>query len=75
MQESRSGRGVDLRALLPYLAAGAVGCLIAFVAPERLLNVLPAEPIWLRPAGAAFGFAGILLCCVIVVRRLSRRSP
>lgn len=74
MQESRFERGVDRRALQPLLAAVVVGCLVAFLAPERLLGLLPAEPIWLRPAGAALGFGGILLCCVIVARRLGRGS-
>jgi len=75
MQESRFERGVDLRALLLYLvAAAAVSCLIAFLAPEQLLSLLPADPIWLRPAVGAFAFAGILLCCVIVARRLGRGS-
>lgn len=74
MQESRFERGVDRRALLPFLAAVVVQCLVAFLAPEQLLSLLPAEPIWLRPASAALGFAGILLCCVIVARRLSRGS-
>jgi len=75
MQESRFERGVDLRALLLYLAAAVVvGCLIAFLAPEQLLSLLPADPIWLRPAVVAFAFAGILHCCVIVARRLGRGS-
>jgi hypothetical protein len=75
MEESRFERGVDLRALLLYLVtAVVVSCLIALLAPEQLLSLLPADPIWLRPAAAALGFAGILLCCVIVARRCSRGS-
>ena len=74
MQESRFEGGVDLRVLLAYLAAVVVGCLVALLAPEQLLSLLPAEPVWLRPAGAAFGFAGILLGCVIVALRRSRGS-
>jgi hypothetical protein len=75
MQESRFERGVDLRALLLYLAAAVVvGSLIAFLAPEQLLSLLPADPIWLRPAVVALAFAGILLSCVIAARRLGRGS-
>jgi hypothetical protein len=75
MQESRFERGVDLRALLLYLAAAVVvGSLIAFLAPEQLLSLLPADPIWLRPAVVALALAGILLSCVIVARRLGRGS-
>jgi hypothetical protein len=75
MQESVFERGVDLRALLLYLAAAVVvGSLIAFLAPEQLLSLLPADPIWLRPAVVALAFAGILLSCVIAARRLGRGS-
>lgn len=74
MEPGRYERGVDMRALLAYLAAFSVASLIASYAPAQLLEVLPHEPVWVRPACGVAGFALVLVVCIFVVHRLQRRG-
>jgi hypothetical protein len=74
MEPGRYERGIDMRALLAYLAAFPVASLIASFAPVQLLEFLPNDPVWVRPACGVAGFALLLVACIFAVHRLQRRG-
>jgi hypothetical protein len=74
MEPGRYERGVDMRALLAYVAAVSVGSFIASFAPVQLLEILPNDPVWVRPACGVAGFALVLVVCIFVAHRLQRRD-
>jgi hypothetical protein len=60
--------------MLIFAAATAVCAPLLTYVPLMVLELLPMDPVWLRPAAGVLGFALALLAGIFMANRFRRRS-